>query len=440
MTLRNAVEVAWRRKYVIAVVLVAGIVAVYFTRGMVPRTYQAATRVLMVNDNRDPSVSTGDLPSVATSTVVLGRVRDQLRLRASLPALQGGLSARIVGRSNIMAISYRDPSADRAIAIANAVAENLSLYYHELSTRRYDENVDALGHAIMRQRARLTAINAQLRGLQARDTFVASDNAADNVTRHLADLENQRAVAAATLAADRALANVSGSRSGAVSRIARHEILQGDATFRSLRDVVARDAAQLAATRAQYAAAYPGLPGETAKVEAERAALASSAKKALKSSDAFSASAEATANEHNHALALVSGDNARVAQLDRLIAVQNAQLNDIPRTGAAFGELRAEREAVQSEIMTLSGRHATALANRAEAASLGSVVVVDRAIKADTQLSGGGSRLAAVASVLILAIAFGIAFLIEALDPRLRRAQQIERLYGHPVISNLGNR
>jgi len=424
----------------IAAVIIAGMAAIYYCRNFVPLTYQAAARVLMVNEERDPSVSTGDLPSVATSSVVLDRVRRQLQLPLSLPALQGGLSTRIVARSNIMTISFNDASADRAIAISNAVADNLARYYHELSTRRYDEDVDALNAAIADQRSRLSQIDDSIRNLQRRDAFVATDNAVDNVTRHIADLENQRAAAVATLTGDAALSQANAPHGALVSSIARHEILQGDANYHSLRDVAARDAAQLAADRAQYAGAYPGLPGEEAKVNSERAMLDAAARKAVTSPDGFSPSAAATANEHSRTLALVAGDRARVAKLDELIAEQTFQLRDIPKTGIAFIELRAARDAVQGEILTLSGRHANALANRAEAASLGTVVVVDRALKADTQLAGGRSRVAIMAGVALILVAFGLAFLVESVDPRLRRAQQIERLYGHPVISNVGNR
>jgi capsular polysaccharide biosynthesis protein len=95
---------------------------------------------------------------------------------------------------------------------------------------------------------------------------------------------------------------------------------------------------------------------------------------------------------------------------------------------------------LQSEYNVLATRRATALANRAEASSLGSVVVLDRAIRADTQLAGGRTRAAIVALVLTLALAFGAAFFVDALDPRIRRAEEIEELYGIPVVANVGVR
>jgi capsular polysaccharide biosynthesis protein len=68
------------------------------------------------------------------------------------------------------------------------------------------------------------------------------------------------------------------------------------------------------------------------------------------------------------------------------------------------------------------------------------VVVLDRAIKADTQLNGVRTRAAIVALVLILALAIGAAFVAESLDPRLRRAEEIEQLYGIPVVASFGSK
>ena len=45
-----------------------------------------------------------------------------------------------------------------------------------------------------------------------------------------------------------------------------------------------------------------------------------------------------------------------------------------------------------------------------------------------------------VALVLTLALALGAAFLVDALDPRIRRAEEIEELYGIPVVGNVGVR
>jgi uncharacterized protein involved in exopolysaccharide biosynthesis len=225
-----------------------------------------------------------------------------------------------------------------------------------------------------------------------------------------------------------------------LSKTARHEILLSDPAYLNVRNIAAKDQAQLASDRAGYTGSFPGLPGAEAKVASETAAADSAAAQALANPNAYSPSAAGTAAQHEHQLALIAGDEARVAQLDAVIAGQQSDLNDVPTTGTTYDQLRAQRDAVQTGYTELATRRATALANRAEASSLGSVVVLDRAIKADTQLASGRTRAASVALILILALAIGAAFLVESLDPRIRRAEEIEELYGIPVVAHFGSK
>ena len=132
----HSVEIVRRRWMLVVATLVVGIIGASFVFQHVPRTYEASSQVLIVNENdgRDPSVSSVDLPSVATSTVVLQSVLDQLKLPISLIDMKKHIKARVGQRSSIMDISYRDSSPDRAVAVPNAVAEELSRYYEEISS------------------------------------------------------------------------------------------------------------------------------------------------------------------------------------------------------------------------------------------------------------------------------------------------------------------
>jgi uncharacterized protein involved in exopolysaccharide biosynthesis len=168
--------------------------------------------------------------------------------------------------------------------------------------------------------------------------------------------------------------------------------------------------------------------------------IAREAERAVADPLSFSASATSAQQQHIRQLALIAGDQARVDALDALIANDRSHLNDLPTTGARYSQLAAQRTALQTEYAALATRRANALANRAEASSLGSVVVLDRAIKADTQLAGGRTRAGVVALILILAAALGTAFLVDSLDPRLSRPEDIEQLYGIPVVATFGSK
>jgi len=437
MTPQRFINVLKRRSLVAWSIIAVGLGLLYSLRNVVPSSFVGVSHVVLIADNgaRDPSVSIEDLPAIATSTVVLQRVRNTLALPVTLINMKQNVSANVLGRSSLMAISFRDQSAERAIAVSNALADELSRYYGEISTEQYDANVDHLSTELDAESRQLRAIDRQMNGVVSKNPFVISDKSIDDITEQLATLSAQRAEAQAQLQGDRAIAAAMGP-SPILADTARHEILAGDPAYQAVRTAAAKDTADLVTETAGYTASYPALPGAKAKMSDEARDVKSAARAALASSDAYSPTAATTAMQRAHQLAVVRGDEARVDQLDALIAGENANLDAIPTTGSRFNELRARRDAVQTEYTALAARRANALANRAEASSLGSVVVLDRAIKADTQLAGSRTRAAVVALILILALAVGGAFLAESLDPRIRRAEEIEELYGIPVVAH----
>jgi hypothetical protein len=80
------------------------------------------------------------------------------------------------------------------------------------------------------------------------------------------------------------------------------------------------------------------------------------------------------------------------------------------------------------------------VANRADALSLGSVVIVDRAIVSDTQVGFSKSRWLLFLGFLTLALAVSGAFIADQLNPRLTRTSQVEDIYGRPVVATIGHK
>jgi capsular polysaccharide biosynthesis protein len=405
----------------------------------VPNSYAGVSHVVLVAESgaRDPSVSIVDLPSIATSTVVLERVRQSLNLPMSLIGLKGNVSASVLGRSSIMSIGFRDQSAERAIAVSNAVSDELSRYYDEISSQRYDVNVNRLSTALTAQSGKVHALDRRMGTVASANPYVISERSIDTITQQIGTLSIQRGEAQAQLQADQAIAD-SLAPNALLAKTARHEILAADVTYQAIQAATAKDRADLASESAGYTKSFPGLPGAKAKVAAENGSAEAAAAKALAEPNAFSSSAATTGTQLAHQVAVIAGDRARLGQLNTLIAQQQNNLRDVPTTGSTYDQLRAERDAAQAEYSALATRRANALANRAEASSLGSVVVLDRAIKADTQIAGGRTRAAVLALMLMVALAIGTAFLVEALDPRIRRAEEIEELYGIPVVAHFG--
>lgn len=439
MTSQRFFGIIKRRALVVWCVLAIGLGMMFALRNLVPTTFAGVSHVVLVAETgaRDPSVGIVDLPSIATSTVVLQRVRDELKLPISLIDLKANVSASVLGKSSIMAIGFRNESAERAIAVSNTVADQLSQYYGEISTQRYDVNVDRLSSELRDAAGRMKAIDKQISRVVGTDPFVVSDKSVDNITTEIATLEDLRAAALAQLQGDEALASTT-LPDGTLAKTARHEILADDPAYQAERTTLATDSNQLSTDQATYTNAFPGLPGEIAKINGENASLAREARRAVASPDAYSLTAATVAAQHSRQLAVVAGDRDRLAQVDARVAREREYLGALPTTGSTYAQLAAQRDALQTEYTALATRRANALANRAEASSLGSVVVLDRAIKADTQLAGGRTRAAVVGLILVLALAFGAAFLVETLDSRVRRPEDVEELYGIPVVASFG--
>jgi capsular polysaccharide biosynthesis protein len=437
--IHHALDVVQRRRLVAVISLIVGLAVMVLALRSIPKTYEAASRVLIVADNagRDPSVTSIDLPSVATSTVVLQKVMDDLKLPDGLAQMKSRVKARVGSRSSIMEISYRDTQPDRAVAVSNGVADELSRYYETISTSRADATIAKLDGAIAASSKRMRDIGNLIAADSARNPLVESTNAYDAVTTRLSDLTGQRAFAAATLQSDLAARNAL-SANPALTQIGRYEKLQNDATYRELVTGSAKDAAQLAFTKAAFTARYPGLPGLETKVQADRQASAARAGTALASPNAFSATLAANALDQRKADAAVAGDRAKVGAIDSLIAASDARLAGLPAATASAHQLQVEADAAKADYLMLAGHRTAAVASRAEALSLGSVVVVDRAVRADAAVVGlNGIKLALVAFALVMGLALGSVFLAEMLDPHLRRPSQIENLYGAHLIATL---
>jgi capsular polysaccharide biosynthesis protein len=79
-----------------------------------------------------------------------------------------------------------------------------------------------------------------------------------------------------------------------------------------------------------------------------------------------------------------------------------------------------------------------AVADRDQADTVGSVVVVDRATFAAPSLLGRPGVLAAAFTIAFLWLAVTLAFMLDGADKRLRNKTTIEDLYGKPVFNSVG--
>jgi uncharacterized protein involved in exopolysaccharide biosynthesis len=437
-TLKHAADTVWRHRLLTIVSFAVFMSLAVVFIAMTPRIYRVGASVLIVNGNarNDPTLASPDLPTLATSTGVLTRVSQRLGLKDDLPALRRGLTAKAPAyRSGVMRIEFADASADHAATVANGVADELSTYYNELSTARYDEDLRQIDAELTKQKKAVQRIDAQLKargGLQL--VSGESDKGDGGLLEQLEALRTQRAMANADLQGDAAQADVAGGDVSTRGEIARREILDADPLYKSLQAEATASATQLASARAQFTDRYPGMQQLKVKDARLRAALNTETARALSAPHAFSPSVAAAAAEQRKAQAAVEADRAKVAALDGEVQRRSQEMNRI----APLELLRIERDAAMAEYKSTAAHRDSTVLDRADALSLGSVVVIDRALASEAQAGVGPIRLAVVFGFLSLLLALGCALLAEQLDPRLRRVAHIESLYGRPVVATLG--
>jgi uncharacterized protein involved in exopolysaccharide biosynthesis len=435
--IKGAIATIVRNFLLVVVTFAILVVATLFFVNHLQKQYVAAANLLVVNGTTrdDPTLSNPDLPAIASGSVVLGRTKAALKLDTPLIDLKRHLSIKSPAyKSSIIRLEFTDANPDRAVRITNGIADELAQYYRQVSTTRYDADLAALDAEMGRERTRAmqTAAALHARGGDTATIGSATDNTADVMGARLNDLETQRALAAAALTGDRSRLDSLRIQKNTVN----YEILHNDPVYQQLATSESASEAALATARAQFTENYPGMPALQTKTDSLKGALKSEASRALTASNAYSPTLSANHDASQAASALLEADKAKVAALDGLLDNQRERANTIPKLQA----LRLDHDAAQAAYLAIAARRATALANRADALSLGSLTIVDRAIASDAAAGIQRGMLAALLLAFSLALAIAAAFIAEGLNPRLRRATQIEELYGHPVVATLGKK
>lgn len=421
---------------VIAVFVILSIVSIYVV-SKIPKQYAAGANMLVTNGNTrdDPTLQSPDLPSIATSTVVLSRAQKALDLNLSLIALKHRLVVKSPAyKSSILSLTFTDAYPDRAVLVVNGIADQMAKYFTEVSTARFDSDLRALDNELEKQRGLILSIDNKIRAHGDPSVAVLDDRGADSISERVAALESETALSQAVLSGDRAHLSALDAGAQGHSSVAKSEILQNDRTYKELQSAVATASSQYELAKATYTSNFPGLAALRTKADRLKASLSAEQRNALASPDAFSPAAVGFDTDRRFALATEKADSAKLADLSNLLRVQRDRLSVLP----SLELLRLQRTAAQADYLSISSRRATSLANRADALSLGSVVVVDRAITAEVVTGFTGLKLIVFLVLVALVLAIASAFIIEALDPRLRRPTQIEDLYGVSVVGSLG--
>ncbi len=425
-----------RRRVVVVATLAIALVLSPFILMKVKPTYIATSHVLMIG--KDSMIPSTDMSMLTISETVLERTAKRFNLDPDIGPMRARVDAKVPQHSNVMPISYRDKDPKVSLEVTNALATETVNYYKQLSGGQYDQMLTYLLSAAAHEEDKIRSIDRKLQRAAQRDTYVGSDTALETITARISELQTQRAAAYASLVSDEAIAAAQSAQPREIAGIVRQEVLVSDPYVQALRSGQARDAAQLQFQRAQFTDRYPGLPSLQEQVERESSVLTSAEDAAVKGSPSASNSYASSVLARRSAMAIAAGDRAKVQAIDQEIAAQEGHLRDLPGTGSTVNVLRAQREGAKASYAATIARLTDTQANQAAAASLGALVVIDRATEANPRIP----RLAMdiIVAFILLTLSIGIAYAVDVLDPSLRSPEAIEKLYGIPIVGNLGSR
>lgn len=439
MDFATILDILKRRRWLIAYVVVLGFLVAAGLFMITPRQYTATSAVLAVSARAGaaPVANGVDLQTLAMSTNVLEGVRRDLHLKMPLAALQSKVVAHVNFGSDVMPINFSDRSPRIAVMGANATAKELSNYYRQIAANRFDVVSAYLQKEMDKKRARIEQVDQALQKATIKDPYNADADAAQALAQQIVALQQQRDNMQADLVGDEAQAAQEAQHLKEIAPVIQQEKTSSDPLYQKIRAQEAADEAQLALVRSQYNGSYPGLAGLEAQVAQEKSQLAAAEKSAVSSQSAFSPTYAAALSAKGAIDAKLASDRAHMSAIDSQISQTEDHLQSIPGMGVKLGDLRRQRDLLVSEYQALADHYTEAIATTAQEADVGSVSVVDKAQMA-TQTLDKKSMLAIFGSLAaFIIIAFGLAFLLEVIDARVRTVAGVESLYGRPVLGTI---
>ena len=256
------------------------------------------------------------------------------------------------------------------------------------------------------------------------------------LTTQIGELKVERGQVNSSLAADSATASAFESELRSINPIVHGEILQKDVIYQQLQAEFAKDVADLISERASFRDSFPGLAALSKRVNRERFQLRSFEALAIANGAGLSPSFTQTTLDGERAVGQVKADRERLNSIDAQLIGEEDHLRRVAGAGAMVATLRAERDAALQQYVTLAERMSGAQGDAAQGASLGSLVVISRAVPGPSSIYLWILLLAA----LIIVVAIGASFVVDAVNPRFWGVREIESVYGRPVLTEIGGR
>ncbi len=447
------INAAVRHQWILVVcIIAAGTFAAVAFALFTHEKYTATTTVLMVaeppesSNPRIPFTATkpllsADLPSLATNTTVLSRFRSDLGETASFETLRAQIHAKVGPDSTLMPVQFTSMSPQSAIRGANALSEEIVRFYRETATTRFDSLIADFNAQLTTRRAELTRLDGQLAAAAQAYPYIDVNspggvNSSASVYQRLITLRSERDELQAVTQADGASAQATSGLVGNARPLAERDVVNSDTSYRNIRDQYAKDQAQLKKLDAFGSDRYPGIVELRRTVSREAASVNAARSHAAAAGPASNATYVAALDAQTKADALYLGDQAKLKAHDDELSALHAQIGQ-GRISTDVARLRRDHDNAESAYATIADRLAKAIADRAEAASTGSVITLDRAQYAPKAAFGGGTIIAASIMFFTIWLALTLAVMIDGSQDWFRDTRTVETIYDTKLIGSL---
>ncbi len=160
-----------RKVQILAVVAVVVAVALALTLRQTP-IYQGEAKILvqplqnpLTTQVNNPQLLAPDLDTekeILRSQAVAAQVRDTVAPDATTDALLSQLDVQVIGQTDVLRVSYRDPDPDRAAALANAFANGYIDFRRQQALDQLEAAAQTVNQRVETVQAQLQDVNTQL--------------------------------------------------------------------------------------------------------------------------------------------------------------------------------------------------------------------------------------------------------------------------------------
>jgi succinoglycan biosynthesis transport protein ExoP len=436
------------------IVLLCGIIAagaVYYHMGTVPMSYSssAVLRVTAPLFSRTPTDDaafvqrqtevTNEIVQLIGSRSIAARVASKLGL-AGPGTVQAAISAQPVRGTSLVRVTATAGNPQDAARLANTTAEEFMIYFRDANrssvaeTRRFIEDQLAVA------RARLDATERALQAFKENRQMPVVGAATSQVVAEVAS--GRAALEAAQLQRQEIEVRLDAAR----ARLAKEEPIIVASQATAANPVFQQIQARLVALEIErtqlsqvYTPQHPRMDQISREIADVRGRLMNEARTSL--------AQEVTTNNPVFAglvTTVASLEVDRVAASARIQALQGiqrrrqAEAMAIPATETEFNRLTRENRMHESTYAALSNRYQEVLLRENEAGFFpAGLQLIEAAVPPARATTTSSPRAAAAAGAVGLVLGLVAALFLEALDDRIRGAQDAERVLGVPVLAEI---